>query len=914
MPHISAYDLSFDSDDEDFLEGNGNRKKKEGSMLIDDILEEYDAKLEQEKARKLKEEIQGSGMEPSTTDSSDDFIHQAANDDVSQSDLFISDIPLENTYKPNLPLTRFGTQSTLQNKLSLPISQNNFGIHVHNNFSSKLIAERAQSNPKVFVRISDCAQTATPTPIRVRIRHGSVTELEPDKELKPVAKPKTNSSSALKPEALGRLEDPFSDLPSDLLPGLYELPNLGFNESTTTTSTSTDNKEANSNKTPSISKVVYEKNIHTYSKTPDRIVQNVDKRLANVQRIQLSNASNIKVEPLDPIQTDEVEGADVEMKQLAVEDDDGSYVVIVIPKHATVEDVMRTLRTAGNEPVNSEVVKKIVSSSKRKSSQSPFKTVLKKRRLVDAISPTVMEIEKPAIKQEPKSDLNASCTLAAMSMLAAAEKGIHNGQVGSDTMPVVKGDPEVITINDGVEQTTEGYQGPQVPIIELFRELDPEAQHIEFGVFNDHTYANLQVRYTVPNLSVTLPVEESVPEAAAMVTVQTDDVMEEVGEAAEVRKAIDVKVEIKQEYAEVKDDKAEEIEDVAEKIETDELKHDVEMKEESNAEISHDISGDDLFCRRSHRLSLKKIPRWGPGNSNRDGKAKKVEPNRAKKVELNQVKEDTNQAKTVESKQQRTTAKCTKCDDAVKWHLFASRLRCRLCEVMCHQLIDMKYHIVQVHSNQEDSAATKRVTRGKKVRERVLSSDVLSDFEVSALSAIVRLCPTCDKYVPENRIAGHLENHAGLKVTCSVCGATFKNRTKLGIHKEICSSAKTECKCKMCGKEYSSKSDLSMHQRFHHQDRQKKKKYRCERCDKVCRSTGALKVHVAIHFTVKPFECPDCGKGFSQKINMEYHKMVHVGDSPHQCDMCTATFAQSVSLKTHKKKQHGVDMLKKRKL
>lgn len=39
-------------------------------------------------------------------------------------------------------------------------------------------------------------------------------------------------------------------------------------------------------------------------------------------------------------------------------------------------------------------------------------------------------VQQPAVKSEPESDLNASCTLAAMSMLAAAEKGISGVQVG----------------------------------------------------------------------------------------------------------------------------------------------------------------------------------------------------------------------------------------------------------------------------------------------------------------------------------------------------------------------------------------------------------------------------------------------------------------------------------------------------
>ena len=73
------------------------------------------------------------------------------------------------------------------------------------------------------------------------------------------------------------------------------------------------------------------------------------------------------------------------------------------------------------------------------------------------------------------------------------------------------------------------------------RSLDPDAQHIEFGLFNDHTYATLQFRYTVPH--VTVPLEQPVPDAAVTVTIKTEDVKEEVKDASEIPTGIVIKKE-----------------------------------------------------------------------------------------------------------------------------------------------------------------------------------------------------------------------------------------------------------------------------------------------------------------------------------------------------------------------------------
>lgn len=223
---------------------------------------------------------------------------------------------------------------------------------------------------------------------------------------------------------------------------------------------------------------------------------------------------------------------------------------------------------------------------------------------------------------------------------------------------------------------------------------------------------------------------------------------------------------------------------------------------------------------------------------------------------------------------------------------------------MYRKVEDMKEHIVQVHSTQK---APVSVTRRR--RDRVVNpSALLSDFEVSALSAVVRLCPTCDKYVPENRIEAHMNNHAPQKhrkLVCDHCCTAFANVTYLNLHKRQCKSTNGRHRCDECGTTYATMSSLQEHRKKHINDDNPVK---CERCGKECRNYRALKSHIVVHFSVKPYECPECGKGFTQRTNMENHRRVHTIQTPHKCDLCREKFAHSATLKTHKKKRHGVDV------
>ncbi|XP_072020515.1 uncharacterized protein [Amphiura filiformis] len=249
----------------------------------------------------------------------------------------------------------------------------------------------------------------------------------------------------------------------------------------------------------------------------------------------------------------------------------------------------------------------------------------------------------------------------------------------------------------------------------------------------------------------------------------------------------------------------------------------------------------------------------------------------------------------------------------VNWRLLPSKLKCRVCNVMCTELIEMRQHILEVHSQQtvpKPKCQKDQLVKAKMMGE-VDPSLTISDIEVSKLSKVVRLCPYCNEYIPEiyPLIGKHMDSHAPKNTICELCGEGFKNTNKLQNHQRACKTradAKNKVKCPICSKLLSSKMVMHNHVRLTHTE--KGKRYICEICGKELRRGGTLSNHMATHFTVKPYECPECGKGFAQKSNMQYHRRVHTGEKPYKCDLCSEAFAHNVSLKTHKKKMHGIDM------
>ena len=78
--------------------------------------------------------------------------------------------------------------------------------------------------------------------------------------------------------------------------------------------------------------------------------------------------------------------------------------------------------------------------------------------------------------------------------------------------------------------------------------------------------------------------------------------------------------------------------------------------------------------------------------------------------------------------------------------------------------------------------------------------------------------------------------------------------------------------------------------------------YKCEKCDKVCRSKSALTEHILIHENQKTFKCEFCNKCFNTANILHKHKKsIHSAPGTFVCNVCGKKFNTHFNLKRHTK-------------
>jgi len=104
---------------------------------------------------------------------------------------------------------------------------------------------------------------------------------------------------------------------------------------------------------------------------------------------------------------------------------------------------------------------------------------------------------------------------------------------------------------------------------------------------------------------------------------------------------------------------------------------------------------------------------------------------------------------------------------------------------------------------------------------------------------------------------------------------------------------------------------ISLHEQFddnhqsHKQNTTRKKRYKCNACDKLFTSSNNLKNHIRTHTNEKPYKCDVCDKAFAKSSNLRLHKLIHSGDKPHKCNECDKTFTLLRHLKQHERTHTG---------
>uniref|UniRef100_UPI00358EAAA8 sal-like protein 3 isoform X2 n=1 Tax=Myxine glutinosa TaxID=7769 RepID=UPI00358EAAA8 len=78
----------------------------------------------------------------------------------------------------------------------------------------------------------------------------------------------------------------------------------------------------------------------------------------------------------------------------------------------------------------------------------------------------------------------------------------------------------------------------------------------------------------------------------------------------------------------------------------------------------------------------------------------------------------------------------------------------------------------------------------------------------------------------------------------------------------------------------------------------------CGVCHRVLGSAAALRLHLRLHASERPYRCKVCGRAFSTKANLRAHAGTHRGKSSasrplHSCPICQKQFSNAVVLQQH---------------
>ncbi|XP_040292110.1 zinc finger protein Xfin-like [Bufo bufo] len=147
---------------------------------------------------------------------------------------------------------------------------------------------------------------------------------------------------------------------------------------------------------------------------------------------------------------------------------------------------------------------------------------------------------------------------------------------------------------------------------------------------------------------------------------------------------------------------------------------------------------------------------------------------------------------------------------------------------------------------------------------------------------------------------GSTGQRGGKRLSCSVCGKCFTQKSNLIVHQRIHTREKPYS-CLECGKCFSHKSNLVQHQRIHTGQRP----HTCSECSKCFIKKSDLVKHQRTHGMGMPFTCSVCGKCFSMKSDLGRHERIHSGHKPFSCSYCGKCFTLKSNLLTHQRIHTG---------
>ena len=186
-------------------------------------------------------------------------------------------------------------------------------------------------------------------------------------------------------------------------------------------------------------------------------------------------------------------------------------------------------------------------------------------------------------------------------------------------------------------------------------------------------------------------------------------------------------------------------------------------------------------------------------------------------------------------------------------HLMEKNVSCPECYYRGFDEGDLKYHMMNKHSNERPHKCTlcpmafKRVS-GLYQHSKTHSRSDAKDYPCNICGNMFRLKSSADRCLAKHTEEGSFQ--------CSVehCEAVFDNKFSYRSHvRRVHLSKNNIFPCHLCDKSFKTKSDVNRHRFYIHEDR--KKIIPCPKCPKKWKSEKTLKRHMMSHNT-NFFKCP----------------------------------------------------------
>ena len=73
----------------------------------------------------------------------------------------------------------------------------------------------------------------------------------------------------------------------------------------------------------------------------------------------------------------------------------------------------------------------------------------------------------------------------------------------------------------------------------------------------------------------------------------------------------------------------------------------------------------------------------------------------------------------------------------------------------------------------------------------------------------------------------------------------------------------------------------------------------CSECGAKFKQRNVLHQHKTVKHGLKKYVCKTCGREFSTKQNRDTHNRIHSGEAPYQCEICQIHFKRMHHFKKH---------------